>query len=198
MHSSPATKNPQSEARRDKKAEMRPPTGSAMAAHSLRKSWKAAKSNTGRRMAPNKRKTAKHPSAFLMSALPASTSSAPPERKPPTMGTEPETRYFAARREMPSYCAAAMPCTVRNIPRMPRASPIIHLLTLLKKSPSFAVLTSSERLPANARTMTATDVGRTTEVNISHTAPERKATAGRKIPAETAPPLAAISVRSSG
>ncbi len=133
-----------------------------------------------------------------MIALPAITKSSPPDRNPPTIGTEPERTYFAARRESPSYCAEVIPCTVRKMLKSPKESPTIHLLKLLNSSPSRSVRTSLERFPTNASTITATEVGKTTAVNRFVIAPLIKATAGRNIPTETEPPLAAMSVSKTG
>ena len=125
----------------------------------------AASSSKGFKTTATSSTTEKEPSAFLMRALPASTRSTLPDKNPPTTGTEPEMTYLTVRSEMPSYCEAAMPCTVRKSPKSPNESPMSQRRMLLKKSPSFSVLTSFERFPTNPKTRTATETGRTTAVN---------------------------------
>ena len=163
-----------------KKSEIRlSPNGCVTAAIKRSKTLTEINSTNGSINMESIRKMPILPKEFLMSTLPATARSNPPDKKPPTIGIPLPMAYFAARRTTPSYIAVVIPCKVKNIPKTETHTPIIHLLILLKNAVNFPIFSSFVRLLAMENKRIVTLKGKTTDFIVETIVPEKKATAGR-------------------
>ena len=119
------------------------------------------------------------PTEFLMSTLPATTRSNPLPKKPPMMGTELLTAYFAALKERPSYVAEVMPCTVKKTVKAASATPSTHLMTLANSAEKFCSRTCALILPTMCSTQMREASGKTMPATTETIPSLKNSTAGR-------------------